>query len=276
MRIARLTILLMFAMLGTSVYAETINCTPVTSLPAVISTQGIFCLTGNLATNITSGNAIEITANNVTLDLNGWKLGGQAAGTGTNAVGIFSNAVNVEIRNGIIRGFYRGIALTGRGGSVHGISSDQNTHIGIDVRGQGSLVYGNTVVDTGGSTYTSDENSIGIYVDGSESNVHNNDISGLTATGTGNELGILIQSNGNYASVSNNKVTDGARPSGGGASYGIRVFTALSAAVLTNNVANFNYGIAFNNGATGAYARNTVLTADTAYQGGSAGTGNFP
>lgn len=51
--------------------AETLICTPITSLPATIVTQGVYGVTGNLATARNSGNAIEITANNVTPDLNG-------------------------------------------------------------------------------------------------------------------------------------------------------------------------------------------------------------
>ena len=79
-----------FAALGftATAQAETVNCTPITTLPAVITVQGIYCLTGNLSTAMTSGNAIEIQTNNVVLDLNGFKLGGLAAGSGTGAAGI--------------------------------------------------------------------------------------------------------------------------------------------------------------------------------------------
>jgi hypothetical protein len=84
-----MTLLLLIGFFAHTVRAETLNCTSITSLPATINTQGVFCLTGNLGTNISSGNAIYITANNVTLDLNGWKVGGQAAGTGTDAYGIY-------------------------------------------------------------------------------------------------------------------------------------------------------------------------------------------
>lgn len=43
--------------------AKTIGCTEITSLPAVITTQGVYCFTDNLSTNITSGSAIEIQTN---------------------------------------------------------------------------------------------------------------------------------------------------------------------------------------------------------------------
>src|SRR4029079_17155739 len=53
----------------TPVHAETFHTcgTTIASLPAVISTQGVFCLTHDLNTAITSGNAITVNANNVTI-----------------------------------------------------------------------------------------------------------------------------------------------------------------------------------------------------------------
>ena len=62
MSIKHLIIVLFLIMLSTSIQAETINCTPITSLPATITAQGIYCLTGNLTTSQTSGNAITINA----------------------------------------------------------------------------------------------------------------------------------------------------------------------------------------------------------------------
>src|SRR6266571_814513 len=89
--------------------AETVNCTAITSLPAVITVQGIYCFTGDLATGITSGNAIDIQTNNVVLDLNGFKLGGLAAGPGTQASGIHAfDRQNLTIKNGTVRGFLTG------------------------------------------------------------------------------------------------------------------------------------------------------------------------
>jgi hypothetical protein len=91
----------LFALFSNSVRAETPECTVITSLPYTISTQGIYCLKGNLATNMTSGNAIEIGTNNVVIDLNGYKIGGLAAGSGTSTYGIYANGrKNITIRNG--------------------------------------------------------------------------------------------------------------------------------------------------------------------------------
>ena len=268
MRIERLFTVLILLTCWISAQAETVDCTPVTSLPAIITTQGLYCLTGNLATSQYSGAAVTINANNVTLDLNGWKLGGQGAGTGTTAYGIYSDAVNVTVKNGIVRGFRNGIWLNGRGATVQSITADQNTVGGIVVSGVGSVVQGNQVVDTGGSTTATNVPAVGIEADSGGSTVSNNVVAGLTATGNGNEYGIY--NSGANSTVRDNVVSDTAKPTGGGASYGI--FQSQSIAV-NNTVSNFAIGIN-NNG--GIYAHNTAYNCTTAYSGGTAGTGNSP
>src|SRR5690606_14995164 len=49
------------------------------SVPATITSQGVWCLRKDLSTAIASGSAITIATNNVTIDCNGFKLGGLAA-----------------------------------------------------------------------------------------------------------------------------------------------------------------------------------------------------
>ena len=272
MSVARLTILLLATMLAAPAQAETVDCVPVTSLPATISTQGIYCLTGNLSTSQTSGNAITINANNVTLDLNGWKVGGQAAGTGTYAYGIYSAAANVTVKNGIVRGFLNGVVLTGRGATVQGITADQNTAVGIDVEGPGSVVQGNQVVDTGGSTIGSNVDAIGISVYGPGSLIHNNLVSGLTATGSAGEFGISFLGAATQSTARHNVVSDTARPTAG--SSGIYVGGSSAVAVSSNIITNFTYCVDYAGGATGTYSRNTAISCDTPYSGGTAGSGN--
>src|SRR2546425_8579548 len=97
---ASLLVLLTLALTAAPAQAETVNCTAITALPAVITVQGIYCFTGDLSTAMSSGFAIDIQTNNVVLDLNGFKLGGLAAGTGTQALGIFAlNRQNLTIKN---------------------------------------------------------------------------------------------------------------------------------------------------------------------------------
>ncbi len=124
------------------------------SLPAVITTQGVWCLRHDLTTNISSGNAITIGTNNVTVDCNDFKLGGLAAGSASVAKGIYANArQNAAVRHCGIRGFYMGIDLeSGAGHLVEDNRLDNNLYIGIDVSADNSTVRRNRVYDTGGFT----------------------------------------------------------------------------------------------------------------------------
>jgi hypothetical protein len=264
-------IALVFAASG---WAEITNCTPITSLPATISTQGIYCLTGNLATGITTGSAISISANNVTLDMNGWKLGGQSAGSGTAAFGVYSSAINVTVRNGIVRGFHTGILLTGRGARVEDLLVDQNTTIGIYVAGQGSVVRRNQIIDTGGSTSGSDVQVDAVYLQGTGSVFEDNIISGLTATGNGDELAVHITDSADQTVVRGNVVSDDARSAGTGSTFGILVGDADDVIMVENDVINFDYGIIYAGSATGTYAQNVVVNCSTKYSGGTPGSDN--
>ncbi len=100
--------------------AETINCTPINSVPTVITVPGVYCLTRALVTTIASGNAIDVQANNVVIDMNGHRLGGLGAGLSTEARGSHSlNRQNITVRNGTIRGFFIGIFMEGASGQGH-------------------------------------------------------------------------------------------------------------------------------------------------------------
>src|SRR4249919_995356 len=77
-------------LLSLPAHAETFHTcgTTIASLPTVISAQGVYCLTHDLATAITSGDAIDVQTNNVTIDCNGYKIGGLAAGAASLTFGI--------------------------------------------------------------------------------------------------------------------------------------------------------------------------------------------
>ena len=211
--LALVILLLGLAVRLTPVQAETVNCTAITSLPVTITTQGIYCLTGELATAITSGNAIEIATNNVVLDLNGFKLGGLGAGKGTTAHGIHGDSrQNITIRNGTVRGFLRGILLedssvTSQGNVIEEIRADQNTFVGIKAVGRGNIVRNNQVVATGGTTtFGANADARGIVVTGAEPLVLNNDVIDTVKQGTGTATGILFSSATDALAV-NNRIT---------------------------------------------------------------------
>src|SRR5690606_3370431 len=97
------------------------------------STQGTWCLRKNLATNITSGAAIAIATNNVTIDCNDFKIGGLAAGDGSSARGIQGHGrQNATVRHCNVRGFYYGIYISGGAGHlVEDNRLDNNLYFGI-------------------------------------------------------------------------------------------------------------------------------------------------
>jgi len=123
------------------------------SLPATVTKQGVWCLRNDLSTAITSGNAISIATNNVTIDCNGFKIGGLAAGEGSLATGIrASGRQNAVVRHCNVRGFQYGIYLTGAGHLVEDSRFDNNLYMGIHVSGENNVVRRNRVHDTGGSS----------------------------------------------------------------------------------------------------------------------------
>jgi hypothetical protein len=88
--------------------------TVITSLPYTISSAGTYLLNQTLHYPLGSGNAITVTASNVTLDLNGYGIINTATQTTTTATCIFaSNVENITIENGEIFGFQHGIHLLG-------------------------------------------------------------------------------------------------------------------------------------------------------------------
>jgi hypothetical protein len=216
----------------------------------VITTPGVYCLTKALVTNITVGFAIDVQANNVVIDLNGHRLGGLGAGTGTNAIGISSlDHQNITVRNGTIRGFYTAIILSGaasRGHVVEDIRADLNTRGGILVAGSGSIIRNNTVVATGGTTIIGGPGTrlYGIITSGDGHRVLNNDVGTFVLGGVEASIGVSFSGGpGNLAA--GNRITDA------------------------------DYGVVYQGGATGKYRDNITLGVTTPYTGGSdAGNNN--
>jgi parallel beta-helix repeat protein len=196
--------------------------TVIASLPTVISSQGVFCLTHDLSTAITVGNAIDIQTNNVTIDCNGYKIGGLAAGSTSAAFGIHASdtRVNITVRNCGIRGFQDGIKLDG--GSGHLIEDnrlDNNLYVGIFIGGDNNTIRRNRIYDTGG--YTGSSASTAMIANG---DVIDNTISGVFATG-GTPFLIAVDMEGGGTVASGNRIS-GIAVTGAGSGYGIYVSNA--------------------------------------------------
>jgi nitrous oxidase accessory protein NosD len=200
------------------------NCTGyINSLPAVISTGGIWCLKHDLNTAIADGDAIHINGtNDVTIDCNNFKIGGLAAGIGTNATGIWAaNLANFKVRHCNIRGFASGMYLQfATRAVIEDNRFDNNTAvaIGISSDGTSSVVRRNQVFNTGGSTTNPD--AIGILGAGS-TDILDNTVTGVRATAGGGGNAIGIWSDQGDASVDGNRVRN-VRKDGSGLAYAIR------------------------------------------------------
>jgi len=257
--------------------AETINCTEITAIPMVITVQGVYCLKGNLATGLTVGNMIDIQANNVTIDFNGFKLGGLAGGAGTLAKGVFAqNRKNITIRNGAIRGFFYGISLEQ---SVAGISSghliedmllDGNRFEGIQVSGSNIVVRRNRVVNTGSGT--SGNQAFGIGVNAARNAViADNLVSGTSENTTARGIMVI---NSTLIEVRGNTILDTKDALGTG---GIDIRVSSDVTVIGNRILNVttsaDVGISTSSGVN--CIGNTIAGFATAFTGCDFAAGNM-
>jgi len=243
----------------------------ITSLPAVISTQGTWCLKQVLATAITSGNTIAINTNNVTIDCNNFKLGGLAAGAGTAADGIVAtDRANLSVRHCNIRGFEAGVLFQGSNSSGHVVEDnrfDSNTVWGVYVQGDNSVIRRNLIIDTGGSTLSSlFGKPYGIYAKGSM-DILDNLIANVVATsGTDNDaFGIDSDSNvGGH--VSGNRIR-GVTKAGTHTAWGIFASSSDHLILRDNDVtgdgSSFSAGVLCSD-ANSSARDNTVDRFDTA------------
>ena len=127
--------------------------------PVTISESGSYRLTGNLTVPDENTTGIEITADDVTLDLNGFAIEGPTVCSGNplscsptgSGDGVFSTSANTNITvvNGTIRGMGdRGITLPRNPTRVEHIHATSNGGIGILAAG---IVTGSTAGSNGGA-----------------------------------------------------------------------------------------------------------------------------
>jgi parallel beta-helix repeat protein len=135
--------------------------------PYVITTSGSYRLTGNLTVSSTSADAIDVNANDVTIDLNGFSIigpGGSTSGNGISAASV----VDVTVQNGTITGFGGSAAIragknsivrnvhagsngngivAGSGSVISDNIAHDNSSTGINCNGSGCAISGNTALD---------------------------------------------------------------------------------------------------------------------------------
>lgn len=227
--------------------------TPVTSLPFNITAPGVYSVNTELpTTTMQSGAAITISADNVTLELNGHNISNTNASNAAEGIYAYDHK-NVTVHNGAVRGFWIGVdfpssVTDGSKSSAHkveGIAVDGSTWFGIRVYGSGNVVRRCQVTNSGGST-AGDNNGYGIIVQ----------------TGSGNL-------------VTDNEVTGVKAANSSHASYGICLLGGTGAFVLNNRVAQTGTGIYYDGGTSGKYRDNLASdSVTTPFVGGTNAGGN--
>ncbi len=146
----------------------------ITKLPFSASQPGLYQLAADLAYEPSSGAAIVVSADDVTVDLNGHVLSGKA-GTATGAVGILANnRQRVTIQNGTVTGFYFGIDVrrsptapkNSRDHRIEKVTAKGNYYFGMRVEGTDSQIDNCQVLNTGGTTRRKHTIPIGIRLVG--------------------------------------------------------------------------------------------------------------
>jgi hypothetical protein len=266
-KVAAWTIACVSAFVAQSASAEISDCTNITSIPATISTQGVYCLKQHVSAALASGAAITVNVNNVTIDCNEFKIGNLAAGASTDAVGILATArINLTVRNCGIRGFRTGVSLTNGEYRVEDSRFDQNTQAAINVSGDGSAVRRNEVIDTGGGTVAGMAWFAGIKGEG-DIDVTDNTVNGVVATAgsNGDTYGIYTTSM-DAGTISGNRVRN-MLPDGSGVRRGVwneggnRVTVQSNTVVLNSPLIVGEAAIRCGDGVllNGASRTNTVL-----------------
>jgi hypothetical protein len=180
------------------VHAEVTNCTEIASVPFTISAPGTYCLKKNLV-NTTDpapaylAGAIEIQADNVTLDLNGFSLSNGIAGPANRMNGVVGfHRKNVIVRNGQIDGFATAVLLGGlmaQRSMVEDIRANASTGKGVFVAGENSVIRNNQITNVGPGDL--DSEAIGItLVYAENSTIEGNLISAVSETQSAHGIGV--------------------------------------------------------------------------------------
>lgn len=166
-----LVTLLTFLVLCTAEDLEPTSGIPLTalqipSLPFEINESGSYYLTENLNHTSVDTSAIQINADNVTIDLAGYSIIGPGSSSGTGNNGIYMNGrKNVEIRNGTITNFgNNGIweENTGNiatGHRIIGVRVLANGNAGISLNSKKNIIKDCTISD---NSFSSSDSGSGI------------------------------------------------------------------------------------------------------------------
>jgi hypothetical protein len=227
--------LLLFLLLGGGAQAaeDSDACTgTIAALPATISTPGTWCLTHDLATAMTTGIAIWIEADDVTLDCN--QHGIDSVSATTHPVGVQAQGRRgITVRHCRFRAFSPAVFLTSSAASAAHLVEDNRVDASRDtalmVDGDGTVVRRNHVVNTVAAV--PGRFAYGILASGNV-DVLDNDVAGVTAD---SGMAVGISTRGNHGgSVRGNRVRV-RRNGGAGAVVGLHNVTGSERMVIRDN-----------------------------------------
>ncbi len=191
-------------------------CSVIASLPTTIVVPGVYCVEQDFELAMANGAAIEIKADDVTLDLTGHTISNVSAGSGTQAFGIYSlSRERIVLKNGTIRGWLQGIRLdapepftTSGGHLIEDICADRNLLAAIWVDGRGDVIRRNRVTATGGTSVSgANVDAYALYVQGPANRVYDNDVVGVTSVGSGHSYGLVFSLASDFGLAAGNRIS---------------------------------------------------------------------
>lgn len=257
-------------------------CNPIDRLPYVVNQPGDYCVVADLQT---TGDGITILANDVTVDLQGYRI------RGTLDIRSYSSCIvsfgyrNITVRNGSIRGCSNGIYLSdyfdrdwlvgfkGGGHVVEDMEITGSTFRGMRVEGNGNIMRRNVLNHVGGSIIYPAAVIIGIESLGPGAIIDSNlihEMRGVTYPGEG--VGIAVNSLGSGTMITRNRISmasheraqaQGAWAAPGRSTWGIWAGGPPSRGMVIedNVVTNAIYGITVHRTAQAILSRNAVVGA---------------
>lgn len=154
--------------------------------------------------------AIDISADNVTLDLNGFSIMGPVTCTATpgptcsgasTGSGIFSASDNTVVKNGVVDGFVDGVYLVGRGSLVDAVHAKNNLYDGIHV--ESGVVQRSTAIMNGFSgVYVTVGNIQGSFAEYNSTGIFGEQIVALGNSTANNDYGLNVVQGSVYGSNS--------------------------------------------------------------------------
>ena len=196
-------------------------------------------------TNLAAGSAITIAADDVVLDLNGWRLDNSAGGRAHSLVASTPSRSRASpSETGPCEASYLGILLqdtsSGRGYVIETIHANRNWFVGLQAEGTGNVIRNNRVTTTGSSNQTGfpNGNAFGSSEVGAESRILNNEVADTVGTS-------------------------------GGGGFGIDFFNASDGSAVANRITQADTGLAYLSGSTGKFRDNITRCVTTPYAGGT-------